>query len=123
MAIIEAVKLILIGLGTGALGGVVGGGADALIVPLLVGAKLSPTYTHAIGTSLGTLLPPIGIFAVYKYWKFGAVNIWYSIILAIMFTVGSWLLAGIALEHSSAHKKIYGIFLIILGIITLIEKK
>ena len=123
MAVIEFMKLLGIGLGTGALGGVVGGGADALIVPLLVGAKLSPTYTHAVGTSLGTLLPPIGIFAVYKYWEQGAVNVWYSIILAIMFTVGTSLLAGIALEHSDSHKKIYGIFLIILGIVTLIEKK
>ena len=123
MTIVECIKLLFIGLGTGALGGVVGGGADALIVPLLVGAKLSPTYTHAIGTSLGTLLPPIGIFAVYKYWEQGAVNIWYSLILALMFTVGSWFMAGIALEHSGGHKKIYGIFLVILGIITLLEKK
>jgi len=62
-------KLTLIGGGAGALGGLVGGGGDALIVPLLTLTKVFESYKLAIGTSLATLLPPVGIFAVFEYWR------------------------------------------------------
>ena len=59
-------KLTLIGLASGLLAGLVGGGADAIIVPALMALNVTNNYKLAIGTSLATLLPPVGIFAVYN---------------------------------------------------------
>ena len=109
--------LSVIGLFSGALGGIVGGGADAVIVPLLVASGVVANYKVAIGTSLATLLPPVGLFAVWNYYKAGDVKIWYSLWLALMFTIGSWLMAkiGVGLDKNLV-RKIYALFLIALAI-------
>lgn len=121
--IIEYTKLTLIGLASGLLAGVVGGGSDALIVPLLVGSGLMTSFKMAVGTSLATLLPPVGIFAVWNYYKKGDVNIWYALYLGVMFTVGSYLMSKIGIKiDKSVTRKIYAIFLIGLGIFILFDK-
>ena len=119
--IIEYTKLTLIGLASGLLAGVVGGGSDALIVPLLVGSGLMTSFKMAVGTSLATLLPPVGIFAVWNYYKKGDVNIWYALYLGVMFTVGSYLMSKIGIKiDKSVTRKIYAVFLIGLGIFILL---
>ena len=60
----EILLLTLIGVIVGIVGGMLGGGADVLIVPLLLVFGISSNIKTAIGTSLAALLPPIGIFAV-----------------------------------------------------------
>ena len=121
--IIEYTKLTLIGLASGLLAGVVGGGSDALIVPLLVGSGLMTSFKMAVGTSLATLLPPVGVFAVWNYYKKGDVNIWYALYLGVMFTVGSYLMSKIGIKiDKSVTRKIYAIFLIGLGIFILFDK-
>ena len=121
--IIEYTKLTLIGLASGLLAGVVGVGSDALIVPLLVGSGLMTSFKMAVGTSLATLLPPVGIFAVWNYYKKGDVNIWYALYLGVMFTVGSYLMSKIGIKiNKNLTRKIYAIFLIGLGIFILFDK-
>jgi len=121
--IIEYTKLTLIGLASGLLAGVVGGGSDALIVPLLVGSGLMTSFKMAVGTSLATLLPPVGVFAVWNYYKKGDVNIWYALYLGVMFTVGSYLMSKIGIKiDKSVTRKIYAVFLIGLGIFILFDK-
>ena len=46
----------MIGLASGLLAGVVGGGSDALIVPLLVGSGLMTSFKMAVGTSSGYII-------------------------------------------------------------------
>lgn len=121
--IIEYTKLTLIGLASGLLAGVVGGGSDALIVPLLVGSGLMTSFKMAVGTSLATLLPPVGIFAVWNYYKKGDVNILYALYLGVMFTVGSYLMSKIGIKiNKNLTRKIYAVFLIGLGIFILFDK-
>jgi len=116
-------KLTLIGLVSGLLAGVVGGGADAIIVPALVALQVTNSYKMAIGTSLATLLPPVGIFAVYNYYKKGDVNIWYAFYLALMFTIGSYLMSFVGMKiNKNASRKLYAFFLIVLGVIILLDK-
>jgi len=116
-------KLTGIGLLSGGLGGIVGGGSDAVIVPLLVAAGVAANYKMAIGTSLATLLPPVGLFAVYKYWKSGDVNIPYALYLALMFTIGSYFMAKLGVKlNKSVSKKIYGVFLLVLACIIFFDK-
>ena len=97
-----------------------GGGADAIIVPLLVASGVVANYKVAIGTSLATLLPPVGLFAVWNYYTAGDVKIWYSLWLALMFTIGSWVMAKIGVGlNKNIVRKIYAFFLIGLAIVIL----
>ena len=115
-------KLTLIGLASGLLAGLVGGGADAVIVPALMALNVTNNYKLAIGTSLATLLPPVGIFAVYNYYKKGDVNISYAFYLALMFTIGSYIMSFVGMNiNKSMLRKIYAFFLICLGIIILLD--
>ena len=118
LTLINYLKLTLIGLLSGGLGGLVGGGSDAIIVPFLVSFGVFSSYKMAVGTSLATLLPPVGLFAVYKYWKKGDVNIPYSLYLALMFTAGSYFMSSYGIKiNKKITRKIYGIFLFVLSMI------
>jgi uncharacterized membrane protein YfcA len=113
------VILVLIGLISGLIGGMLGGGSDVLIVPMLLYFGVTNNIKTAIGTSLAALIPPIGIFAVYQYWERKEVNISYAMIIAVVFTIVSTYSAKIGLgESQGTLKKIYGVFLIIVGIIS-----
>ena len=116
------IKLTLIGIVSGLLAGIVGGGSDAIIVPALVAFKVMDSYKMAVGTSLATLLPPVGIFAVYNYYKKGDVNIWYALYLALTFTIGSYIMSFVGIEiNKNLTRKIYAMFLIVLGVIILVD--
>ncbi len=116
-------KLTLIGMVSGLLAGIVGGGSDAIIVPALVGLGVVSSYKTAVGTSLATLLPPVGIFAVWNYYKSGDVKIWYALYLALMFTIGSYLMSTVGTKiNKNTTKRLYALFLIGLGIFILIDK-
>src|SRR5688572_7582527 len=52
----------------GAIGAVSGIGGGLLVIPALV-FFFGLTHTQAVGTSLGMLLPPIGIFAFLTYYR------------------------------------------------------
>ena len=61
----DYLKVSIIGLVTGIAASFVGGGAEILIVPLLIYLNVLSDYKEAIATSLASLLLPIGIVAVY----------------------------------------------------------
>src|SRR5947208_13751310 len=82
--------LVLIGLSSGMLSGLVGVGGGIIIVPALV-FLLGFSQHEAQGTSLGLLLLPVGILAVLNYYKQGYIDIRVIAIMSIAFVVGGWL--------------------------------
>jgi len=84
--------LLLMGIGliAGIASGFVGIGGGMIIVPALV-FGLGMSQHMAQGTSLAMMIPPVGILAVLHYFKAGAVNIQFSIALAITFILGAWI--------------------------------
>ena len=118
----EILILTLIGIIVGFVGGLLGGGADVLIVPLLLFFGITTNIKTAIGTSLSALLPPIGIFAVYQFYKNNSItkhNIYQSFYIALCFTIASYYSSKIAIgESKNMLKKLYAVFLIIIGIIS-----
>lgn len=119
----EILILTLIGIIVGFIGGLLGGGADVLIVPLLLFFGITTNIKTAIGTSLSALLPPIGIFAVYQFYKNNSItkhNIYQSFYIALCFTIASYYSSKIAIwESKNMLKKLYAVFLIVIGIISL----
>lgn len=116
MNIYTLLALVIIGLITGALGGMLGIGGGLIMIPSLV-YFIGLNQHEAIGTSLAVMLPPIGLFAAYNFYKAGQVNLKYALILAAAFMVGSYFTSKIALEiPENIMRKIFSVFLVIVAL-------
>lgn len=108
----EILILLFVGLLAGVISGFLGIGGGIIIIPALV-YLLGYSQQNAQGTSLGLLLPPIGILAVLNYHKAGFVNIKAAAIMCVTFIIGSYFSSKVAVELPEAMmKKIFGVFLL-----------
>ena len=108
--------LILIGLVAGFISGLIGIGGGVFIVPALV-MLLGYSQKAAQGTSLGILLLPVGILAVYKYYQHGYLNPGSVLVIAGAFLVGSLLGSQLAMSWSDqVVKKAFAIILLIISL-------
>lgn len=115
MSVSTLLVLLLIGVVTGVMAGMLGIGGAIIMIPAMV-FLLGFSQQMAQGTSLAVMLPPIGIFAAYNYWKAGHVNITFALILAGAFIVGSYFGSKIALNlPQTLLKKIFGILLLLVA--------
>jgi len=110
------VILVMIGLAAGVFGGVFGVGGAIIMIPALV-YFMGMDQHMAQGTSLAVMLPPIGLFAAYNYYKAGQANLWYALIIAVAFIIGGYFGSKIALNlPENLMKKIFGIFLLLVAL-------
>lgn len=109
--------IIIIGLATGMLSGLVGVGGGIIMVPALI-FFLNYTQHQAQGTSLGVLTLPVVIVASLYYYhqcqKMGApIDLKVIGLLAVGFIVGSYFGSKIAISIDTALlKKIFGLLLL-----------
>lgn len=104
--------LIIIGVCAGLLSGFVGVGGGMVIVPGLI-YLLGKGQLEAQGTSLAVIMLPVGVLGVMNYYKAGNVNVYFALVIAIAFVLGSYFGSKYALkvpEHKI--KVIFGIFLL-----------
>ena len=114
--------LIVIGIITGFMAGMLGIGGAIIMIPALV-FLLGLTQQAAQGTSLAVMLPPIGILAAYNYYKAGQVNIKFALILAATFIVGSYFGSKLAVNiPQPVLKKIFGVLLLLVAAKMLFSK-
>jgi uncharacterized membrane protein YfcA len=115
--------LVIIGLMAGVFGGMFGVGGAIIMIPALV-YFLGVDQHTAQGTSVAIMLPPIGLFAAYNYYKAGEVNIWYAVIIAVAFMAGGYFGSLIALKlPENLMKKIFGILLILVALRMIFSKQ
>jgi uncharacterized membrane protein YfcA len=108
----EIIILLLIGLVAGVASGFLGIGGGILVIPALV-LFLNYSQKSAQGTSLGLLLPPIGLLAVLNYYKAGYVNLKAAGIMIITFLIGSYFSSKIAVNlPEDIIRKIFAVFLL-----------
>ena len=108
--------LLIIGVITGVLAGMLGIGGGLVLIPALV-MVMGMSQQAAQGTSLAMMLPPIGILAAYNYYKAGHVDIKFAILLAIAFIIGSYFGSKIAIKlPQDVLKKTFGIFLLVVAV-------
>jgi uncharacterized protein len=86
---LPTIGAIALGFAIGVISGLIGIGGGAFLIPALV-YFYGMSQLTAQGTSLATLLLPIGIFAVWTYYKAGHVDIRIATLVAIGFAVGGW---------------------------------
>lgn len=85
----STVLFLLVGLAVGVISGMVGLGGGVFIIPILVyGFNMS--QHKAQGTSLGSLLAPIGLLAFIEYYKAGNVDLRAAIMIAVGFLLGGY---------------------------------
>lgn len=81
---------IVLGLVIGAISGLVGIGGGAFLIPALV-FFFGMSQLRAQGTSIATLLLPIGVFAFWAYYKAGHVDFKLALLISIGFAFGGWI--------------------------------
>jgi uncharacterized protein len=89
------VVVTLIGLVAGVVSGLFGIGGAIVIVPALVLLVKLPQHT-ASGTSLASLLLPVGLLGAIEYYRRGQVNVAYAAIIAAGLFVGALVGAQLA---------------------------
>ena len=116
--------LTIIGIISGLFGGLVGGGSEILIVPLLTLFGLLGTLKRRIGTSLFMILPPIGYFAAIKFYKEGHVDIFAALYMGVIFTIFASISSNYTLKiNKNTLRKIFASFTILAGMYIFFDKE
>lgn len=107
---------ILLGLVAGALSGLIGIGGGVIIVPALV-LIFGFSQQLAQGTTLALLIPPIGLLAVWTYYKQGLVDMRTAVLICFGFLLGGLLGGQIAVHVPTKYlSKIFGTALILIAV-------
>jgi len=112
------VPLLLIGLTAGIAGGLFGIGGGAIMVPAMV-LLLGLDQKFATGTSIAAQILPIGVLGALVYYRNNNLNIKYALIIALGLVIGNFIGALFANQpfiSSEVVKKLYGIFLLVIGL-------
>lgn len=118
------IGLTITGIISGILAGLIGGGAEIVIVPLLTLFGLMTNIKDRIGTSLFMLLPPIGVFAAYKFYKNGNVDIFAGLYMAVIFTIFSYFSSFYTTKIDLyTLRKIFGFFTVCVGLYIFFSKE
>lgn len=106
---------ILLGLLAGVFSGFFGLGGAVILVPAFV-YFLGLNQHQAQGTTLALMVPPIGLWAAWKYYQHGDVKIAVAAWVCVGFVFGGFLGANLAhLLPSPLLKKLFGVCLMVIG--------
>lgn len=111
-------QLLAIGLVAGVAGGMFGIGGGAIMVPAMV-LLLNLDQKFATGTSIAAQILPIGLLAAIVYHRNGNLNLKHAVIIAIGLLIGNFfgaLFANQPYISSELMKKLYGLFLLAIGL-------
>lgn len=111
------IQLLIIGLVAGVAGGMFGIGGGAIMVPAMV-LLMGLDQKFATGTSIAAQILPIGILAAIVYYREGNLNFKYAVLIAVGLIIGNYfgaLFANQPYITSEMMKKLYGIFLLLIG--------
>jgi uncharacterized protein len=113
---------LVLGVVIGIISGLIGIGGGALLIPALV-FFYGMSQIKAQGTSVATLLLPIGIFAFWAYFKAGHVDVKLAILIALGFAAGGWI-GGLWAQHLSAVvlRRGFAVLLVLLAVQLAFEK-
>jgi len=110
-------EIILLGLVIGVLVGLMGVGGGVVLIPALV-YLMNMNQHLAQGTSLLLQLPPIGIGALYLYWKKGNVDLRAGLVCAAGFLLGGYFGSVVAIGIPSTRlRSLFGVFLMVAALL------
>ena len=106
---------LVLGVVIGVISGLIGIGGGAFLIPALM-FFYGMSQIRAQGTSIATLLLPIGLFAFWTYYKAGHVDFKLAMLIAAGFAAGGWL-GGLLAQHLSENilRKSFALLLVVLA--------
>ena len=111
-----SILYIFLGLSAGILSGLIGIGGGVMIVPSLI-FLFGFSQQEAQGTTLGLLVPPIGILAAWTYYQQGYVNLKVAALICVGFVLGGLLGAKIAvILPGKLLERIFGVALLAISL-------
>jgi len=116
------INYIIIGIVAGIFGGFFGLGGGVIIIPTLI-YLFKYSQHQAQGTALATLLPPIGLLAVLRYYRDGHVHIKPAIFMSLGFFIGGYIGAAIANRLPEAKLRFFFASLLLIVSLRLFFKK
>ena len=117
------VGFLLVGAFAGAVSGMFGIGGGVFVIPAMV-YLFGFSQKTATGTSLGMLLPPIGILAFLQFYKAGHVSVPAAVLLIAGFLAGSYFSAGYAVALPDLLlKRLFGGLLVVMGVIYILTAR
>ncbi len=106
---------IFLGLTAGTLSGMFGIGGGTILIPALI-FLVGLSQHEAQGTTLAMMLPPIGLLAVWKYYRQGHVHFYIAAFICVGFLIGGLIGANMAEGLSNlALRKAFGVFLMVVA--------
>jgi uncharacterized protein len=122
MTLYLALSYIVLGILSGFLSGLIGIGGGTIIVPVLI-LIFGLSQKTAQGTTLALMVPPIGIFAAWTYYKQRYVDFPVAGLICIGFIFGGLIGARLATSISNQTlEKIFGVALLIISIKMIFSK-
>ena len=119
---LRIMEFLVLGLVAGVLSGTIGIGGGIILVPALV-LIFEFTQHQAQGTTLALMIPPIGIFAAYTYFKAGHVDIKAAAFICAGFVIGGLIGAKFAVNlPKDSLQKVFGVVLLTIGIYMIFKK-
>ena len=107
---------LLLGVAIGGISGLVGIGGGAFLIPALT-MFYGMSQKRAQGTSVATLLLPIGIFAFWEYHKAGEVDLKLAFVIATGFVLGGWFGGAWAQQLPElVLRRVFAAFLVLLAL-------
>jgi uncharacterized protein len=104
------------GLFAGVLSGLIGLGGGIIILPVLI-YVLGMEQHLAQGTTLAMLLPPVGVLAVWTYYKSGYVDFKVAMIICAGFVLGAFFGSKLAISVDAKYLKfICGMIFVVIGV-------
>lgn len=112
----DVLVYLLIGIGAGIVGGFFGIGGGVVILPALIMLQ-GFSQKMAQGTSLVALIAPVGLFALFNYYKENQVDLRAGGLIALGFLGGGYFGSKIALGlDENLLRKGFSIFLVLIAI-------
>lgn len=113
---IELLLYLSLGLGVGALSGLIGIGGGVLITPALI-YLFGFSQHNAQGTMLALLVPPIGLLGAWTYFQQGYVDVRAAGLICLGFIFGGFIGAKFATDLPEQFlRQLFGVSLILVGI-------
>ncbi|NJL87758.1 MAG: sulfite exporter TauE/SafE family protein [Leptolyngbyaceae cyanobacterium SM1_1_3] len=112
----EVLLYMVLGLGVGAISGLIGIGGGVLVTPALIYMFGFSQY-DAQGTTLALLVPPIGLLGAWTYFQQGHVDVGAAALICLGFVFGGLVGAKFAVHlPESLLQRIFGTAMILVGL-------
>ena len=116
MSLLWVLGGIALGIAVGSVSGLIGLGGGVFLIPALT-FFYGMSQKRAQGTSIATLLLPVGALAFWSYYRQGHADLKLALFIAVGFTIGGWF-GGQYAQHLSdvALRRGFAVLLVALAI-------